>query len=182
MKPLTFKGFLKQYLLKISGQNTLSVFRLAEAAEHENPRLREPLVLYALFHDKAHVLRRAAVGSWLDREILAYSLGKVKELLEADSDVLPANYRKVYRSYCSVASKKQSDDHTKELLRKRTLQLQEENRISNYRLYRDLKLNSGNVNAYLKHGDTGKVSLDTARKLFERAKERNKQSSTSVSM
>jgi len=171
MKPLTFKGFLKQYVQELSGQSTLSVFRLAGEAEQKNPRLREPLTLYALFHDKVHVLRRGAKGTWLEHEVLSLEPEKVVELLERDSEALPANYQKMYHSYCSIAGKKQSDDHTKELLRKRTRQLQEEHRISNYRLYRDLGLNAGNVNAYLKHGDAGKVSLETARRLFEQVKE-----------
>jgi hypothetical protein len=180
MKPLTFKGFLKQYVQELSGQSTLNVFRLAEAAEQENPRLREPLTLYALFHNKTHVLRRGAKGNWLDHEVLLLKPEKVMELLEHDSEALPANYRKIYRSYCSVAGKKQSDDHTKELLRRRTRQLQTEHRISNYRLYRDLELNAGNINAYLKHGDAGKVSLETARRLFEQAKERSRHNNSSV--
>jgi hypothetical protein len=170
MKPLTFGGFLKQYVRELSGQDTLSICRLAAEAGHENPRLREPLELYAVFYGKADMLLRAAKGSWLNHNILHYSPEELSALLAGKTSQLPENYKKVYRSYLSVSSKKQSDDHTKALLQKRIRDLQKENHISNYRLYRELNLNPGNANAYLKHGDPGKVSLETARKLLEVAK------------
>ena len=170
MRPLSFGGFLKQYVRELSKQNTLSIFRLAKEADHENPRLREPLVLYALFHDKSDVLFRATEEKWLDIELLQHSPEKLLSMMGGDSLELPENYKKVYRSYCSVTSKKHTDSQTKELLRKRIMQCQEEKGVSNYRLYRDFNLNHGNVNAYLKHGDTGKVCLNTARKMLEQAK------------
>ena len=170
MKPLTFVGFLKQYVRELSGEDTLKIFRLAEDAEHANPRLREPLVFYALFSNKVDVLSRAVRGKWLEKGIIQRSPQDMLALLESDSDILPDNYRKVYRSYRSVASRMQTENYTKELMLNRIRQLQEENDISNYRLYSTLKLNPGNVNAFLKHGDTGKVSLDTARKIYECAK------------
>jgi len=170
MRPLTFGGFLKQYVQELSEQETLNIFRLAKEAERENPRLREPLTLYALFHSKTGVLVRAVQGSWLERSLLEYTPERMLELLEADDPILLENYKKVYRSYLSLATRMQSDDHTKALLQKRIRQLQEERGLSNYRLYRDLGLNPGNINAYLKHGDTSKVSLDTARKILALAK------------
>ena len=45
--------------------------------------------------------------------------------------------------------------------------LQKEKNISNYRIYKDLELNPGNINAYLKHGDPSKLSLATARKTLD---------------
>ena len=38
--------------------------------------------------------------------------------------------------------------------------------VSNYRIYKEMNLNPGNVNAFLKNEDTSKVSLDTARKIL----------------
>ena len=173
MKPLTFVGFLKQYVRELSGEGTLNIFHLAKDAEHANPRLREPLVLYALFNDKVNVLLRAVKGKWLEKSIVKRSPSDMLTLLELNSDTLPENYRKVYRSYRSVVSRKKTDDYTKELMLNRIRRLQEENNISNYRLYSSLNLNPGNVNAFLKHGDTGKVSLGTARKIFEFAKKKS---------
>ena len=43
-------------------------------------------------------------------------------------------------------------------------------KLTNYRLYTDLKLNPGNVNAWLKHNDSSKMSLDCARQIYKYAK------------
>lgn len=44
--------------------------------------------------------------------------------------------------------------------------LQKKKNCSNYRLYKDLKLNPGNVNSWLKHGDGSKVSYQTAQQII----------------
>ena len=49
-------------------------------------------------------------------------------------------------------------------MRQKVKRLQEKYGVTNYRIYTDLRLNPGNLNAWLKHGDSDKVSLDTARK------------------
>ena len=180
MRPLTFGGFLKQYVQELSAQDTLNISRLAKEAERENPRLREPLTLYALFHAKTDVLVRTVQGAWLERSLLEYSPERMIELLAADAPALPENYKKLYRSYRSLATRTQSDNHTKALLQKRIRQLQEKSGLSNYRLYRDMGLNPGNVNAFLKHGDTSKVSLETARRMLALAKEHSEHDEVSV--
>ena len=43
-------------------------------------------------------------------------------------------------------------------------------KLTKYRLYTDLKLNPGNVNAWLKHNDSSKMSLDCARQIYKYAK------------
>ena len=45
--------------------------------------------------------------------------------------------------------------------------LQQEKNVSTYRVYTDLGLNHGNVNAYLKYGDISNVSLEVAEKVLE---------------
>lgn len=85
------------------------------------------------------------------------------ELLQQGSEQLPVEYQKVWRSYCSQKNKGLADNHTKELMRQKVKRLQEKNGVTNYRIYTDLKLNPGNLNAWLKHGDSDKVSLETAR-------------------
>ena len=47
MRKLTFEGFLKQYVAEFSGVWTASVHKLADCLS-EDPRLKEPLFLYAL--------------------------------------------------------------------------------------------------------------------------------------
>ena len=167
MRSLTFNGFLKQYVRKLSTQDTLGIHKLAKEAEHENPRLREPLAIYALFNGKVDILFGALKDDWLDDNIFQYSN---ENFLSNERSNIPENYKKVYRSYLSVSAKKHADDHTKTLLHKRIREMQEEKQISNYKLYNTLNLNPGNANAFLKYCDTSKVSLETARKMFDIAK------------
>lgn len=167
MRELTFKGFLARYVRQLSEQNTNSLYKLAEEACSTNPRLRELLFLYALYTQKMDVLLRAAKTPSLNLEYrqmsAQYTADTMTELLQQGSEKLPVEYQKVWRSYCSQKNKGLADNHTKELMRQKVKRLQEKNGVSNYRIYTDLKLNPGNLNAWLKHGDSEKVSLETAR-------------------
>ena len=46
------------------------------------------------------------------------------------------------------------------------VEVQSEKGITNYRIYKALNLNPGNVNAFLKCGDVSKVGVNTARKIL----------------
>ena len=62
MRKLTFEGFLKQYVAELSGVQTASVHKLADCL-NENPRLKEPLFLYALAFNKVELLLRYTANS-----------------------------------------------------------------------------------------------------------------------
>lgn len=49
MRELTFRGFLAQYVKQLSAEKTNSLYKLAAEAGSSNPRLREPLLLYAVY-------------------------------------------------------------------------------------------------------------------------------------
>ena len=105
MRKLTFEGFLKQYVAELSGIQTASVHKLADCL-NENPRLKEPLFLYALAFDKVDLLLRYTANSIVAAEYEQfsnrYSLAQMLLLLEKQSPELPEGYLKVWRSYCSV--------------------------------------------------------------------------------
>lgn len=168
MRELTFKGFLTQYVKQLSKSNTNSLYKLAEEASSVNARLREPLLLFALYSDKQIVLLQATKDQGLLAEyqklVSQYSAQQMTKMLEDNASVLPNEYHKVWRSFQSQKNRGQSDDHTKELIRLKVKRLQQRCGVSNYRIYTDLNLNPGNVNAWLKHGVADKVSLDTARR------------------
>lgn len=170
MRELTFKGFLARYVKQLSKSNTNSLYKLAEEASSDNPRLKEPLLLFALYSGKQTVLLQATKDQNLFAEyqkmVSHYSTDQMTRLFEDLAPVLPNEYHKVWRSFQSQKNRGQSDDHTKELVRLKVKQLQEQCGASNYRIYTDLNLNPGNVNAWLKHGVTDKVSLYTARKIL----------------
>ena len=53
------------------------------------------------------------------------------------------------------------------MIRQRILSMQKEKGVSNYRIYKTLGLNPGNINDWLKNGAGEKVSLTTAREALE---------------
>ena len=173
MRKLTFEGFLKQYVADLSGIQTASIHKLADCLQ-DTPRLKEPLYLYALAYDKVDLLLRYTEdkGCLAEYERLSNccSLEQMLAFLENQSPELPEGYRKVWRSYCSVRDAALADNDTKELIHRRVLELQQKKHLTNYRIYADLKLNPGNVNAWLKHNDSSKMSLDCARQIYKYAK------------
>lgn len=108
---------------------------------------------------------------------MRYTADEMTQLLEQASPQVPAEYHKVWRSYMSRKNRGRADDYAKELMRQKVKRLQEKNGVTNYRIYTDLKLNPGNLNAWLKHGDSDKVSLDTARRTLRYVENRAVQQS-----
>ena len=167
MRELTFRGFLTQYVKRLSEQETNSLSKLAAEAGRGNPRLCEPLVLYAVYSGKQNMLlqvtKDSAMYESFNLVVSRYDADALTVLFETESPALPAEYHKVWRSYLSQKNRPQTDSYTKELMRQKVKRLQEKYGATNYRIYTDLKLNPGNLNAWLKHGDGDKVSLETAR-------------------
>ena len=91
----------------------------------------------------------------------------LNDLLDSNKSSLKNEYIKVWKSYISKRNKLQSTNHTKQLILNKVIEYKELKNISNYRIYTDLNLNHGNINAWLKHGECDKVSLDTARKVLK---------------
>ena len=168
MRELTFNGFLTKYVRALSAYDTNSVARLAQEAATTNARLREPLFLYAVWSGKQDVLQNHARKQGLDAyygALLACDRHEVESSLE--SGELPAEYQKVWNSYLRRRDRYRTDNDTKELMRQKVLKLQAEKKITSYRIYTDLNLNPGNLNAWLKHGNSEKVSLETARNVLQ---------------
>lgn len=168
MRELTFAGFLTRYVRELSYCGSNGLYKLAEEAWKSNVRLREPLFLYAVFTGKSETLRRAARKAGWEAycaELWECSEEQIREALK--SGTLPAEYRKVWRSYLVKKNRHSTENETKELMRQRILQLQEQKGLSNYRLYTDLKLNPGNLNSWLKNGRCDKVSMKTARAVLQ---------------
>jgi len=172
MRRLTFKGFLARYLRELSGQRSLRIPLLVALAEKENPRLREPLFLYAAITGRTDRLMAEVENEALRAEYeKVLPEGDIEELLKHESQRLPERYRKVFQSYKSIVGQTATENKTKLLMWQKTKKLQGEKQLSNYRVYTDLQLNPGNANRFLKHGDTSKVSLDVARRMLRYVEE-----------
>ena len=168
MRTLTFRGFLGQYVSALSLSGSKRLYTLAEEAASTNPRLKEALFLYALFSDNAPYLltvtKSLATAQEYNSLLGRYDKTSMETALLNNEPSLSVEYRKVYKSYLAVRDKNKGEQHTKSLMRAKIMRLQSEKGVSNYRIYKDLGINHGNMNAYLKNGDCSKVSLDTARK------------------
>ena len=169
MRKLTFKGFLTQYVKKLSFSNTLSINRLADEALSGNYRLRAPLVLYAVKAEKTELLlgflEKHEDTLEMQRMLSVFSETAPEELFACSS--VPNEYLKVWNSFLVAQKAPARDQELKAAMRKKVLSLQAEKNCSNYRLYTDLKLNPGNINSWLKSGDCNKVSFRTAERVMD---------------
>ena len=168
MRELTFKGFLRQYVKKLSGTDSLDMERLAAEALGGNHRLRAPLVLLAAVSGKrarlSEALGTGPAASEMRRQLRLFSGGDVERVLRSGD--VPDAYRKVWDSYLAAHDAPSRDEALKGAMREKVLQLQEEKGCTNYRVYTDLKLNPGNINSWLKQGDNRKVSYRTAERVL----------------
>lgn len=172
MRELTFPGFLKSYVRELSLTHSTGIRVLTKEAAERNPRLREPLYLYALFTGQIKLLQKSVCRTALAAayEGLPDDPTEMEKQLHTEPSRLPEAYGKVWHSYLVYKERGKRDEETKDLMRRQIVRLQAERGVSNYRLYTSLGLNPGNLNAWLKHGDGKKVSLQTARAVLEQAR------------
>ena len=168
MRALTFKGFLTQYVKELSQTNSLNLKTLAREAEEGNYRLTAPLVLYALVTQKEASLYRAlgssATADEIRRDMQAFFGTNVEQRLL--SGKVPRDYTKVWEAFLVAKNAPERDQELKDAIRKKVLQLMQACNCTNYRIYTDLKLNPGNVNSWLKNGDSSKVSCRNAERIL----------------
>lgn len=166
MRELTFKGYLLSQLKDLSQLDSTSLYAFSRLSE-SNLRLQNTLCLYLqLYTDielKVKILKKfdylqtpcETLSSLSDKNLENYLL----------SDNL-SEYRTVYDNYLYMRDRKHKEDSIKVLMHNRIVEKQNQKGITNYRVYKALNLNPGNINAYLKYCDTSKVSLDTVRNVL----------------
>ena len=168
MRQLTFHGFTKKYVRSLSMSDTTAIYPLVREAIAQNPRLREPLFLYAVSNGNLNTLLAASQGTPLFDQYFSlserFTYEQLLTALQSESPSLLYEYHKVWRSYQSISLRQERDNRVKGLMRDKVVALQAEKKVSSYRLAADLGVNVANMNAWLKHGTPQKVSLDVARK------------------
>lgn len=161
MRELTFKGYLEQQLCELSDCQSKSLYKFARLAEN-NARLKDVLCLYlSIYVEEKLKDQLTKKYSYLSKNCERL-YGKVPEQFD---DTL-SEYKTIYDSYLNKKNSKKNDDMLKELMQKRIVELKDEKGISNYRIYKELNLNPGNVNAFLKNADVSKVGLNTVRRML----------------
>ena len=169
MRELTFKGFLSSYIKQLSKNDTVDLQILAREAITDNPRLKAPLLLYAIENEKIHTLRETISKEERAAEIIhmLVTLSEQNIRNELEEGKLPEEYQKVWNSYMVRKNAPKREEEVKEKMRKKIVALQQQKHCTNYRIYTDLKLNPGNINSWLKNGNSAKVSFKTAEKILD---------------
>ena len=171
MRQLTFPGFMDKYVRQLSETGTGAIYALSREAVNGNPRLKEPLYLYALSTGRDTTLMKAVKGTSLYDEYeqmhRRYGYADLLTAFRMTPPVVPEGYQKVWRSFVSEAGMHERDSRIKELMRNRILSLQKKKNISVYNICKNLGLNNSNINAWLKNGIGAKVSIETARRIME---------------
>jgi len=181
MRELTLKGFLKKYLMYLGDTNTLSLEVLTHKVLPDKPRIAEPMYIYAaILNRTGDVIKYMtdtipnqnvplgpnAVEYYLEEYLyLNKTFPTPEEFIEGleNSDKrIPTRYRKVHDSYLVKKNRVLNDREYIARAHKQTVKLKEQAQITNYRICKDLNLNHGNIGAFLKNGDTTKVSRETA--------------------
>lgn len=159
MRKQTFLGFLKYYLKDLTNSSVLSIHKLVNQSK-TNYRLIDPLIIYCAFTSKQEILNKYTNDEY--SKVLE-SLNENNFLSEKYKDY---SFSKIYNSYKNKQNVPENDNALKEKIRKKTISLMKENKITNYRVYTDLKLNHGNVNDYLTNGNCKKVSLGLSKRIY----------------
>lgn len=171
MRRLTFTGYLESYVRSLGGKNTLALPELAALTESE-PRLAEPLLLWAA--KTGHTARLSKLlgdRDDLQRELVTLAeleeSGSLDSALAAEDFRLRPEYSKAWRSYVVRRDAPARDAQLKLETRKRVLALESSKDVSRYRMAKDLRLNPGNLHAFLAQGNPTKLSLDRVVDLVE---------------
>ncbi len=166
MRELTFKGYLLSQLKELSDFNSTSLYAFSQLARN-NTRLKDALTLYLVMYTEEN-LRSKLIKKFDYLNISCEKLNglnnnNVETYLQTDC---LSEYRTVYNNFLYQQNRKEQDDKLKMMMYRRISEVKQAKCVTNYRIYKELNLNPGNVNAFLKNEDTSKVSLDTARKIL----------------
>jgi len=171
MSRLTFLGWLKLELERMSGLKTIGIHKLAVLAQEDNSRIAEPLLLFAIETNSTSRLMSYIDESQIKQEYLDViglcSDKSILQLSKAAEEALPWSYRKLLSNWRAADNRAQHIEDSKRMRLERSLQLMKEKNVSNAQVYQALNLNRGNTNAYFKHKDTSKLSLDNSTRIMK---------------
>ena len=169
-----FKGYLEARLREITGLKTGSLRRLVAYALDGHLEISPELLLLALERGQYVYFMSLCWATPLEDRYRAitpvlYGVNSIEEFL-ASPDT-PHQIKRVHQAYLESQLDPNADDVSIERLRARTVRAIERSGITRYSVCKELKLNAGNVYAYL-NGDVSKVSLETAQRICDYVYER----------
>ena len=159
MRQQLFINYLKEYLQDVSGFQTANIHKLADASK-KNLRIRDCLILYCALSNTQKILNQFTNNKYED---VLKRLNEYNFLSDEFSDF---EFKKIYTSYQHKINVTEYSDITKEKAHDNIVRMMNEKGISNYRVYKDLNLNPGNINDYLTNKNVKKVSLQTVKQIY----------------
>lgn len=165
MRQLSLGGFLDRYIRELSGFERIDIAEMARCADSINPRLKEPLVVYTSIKRPAETVRKLFTNTSLLEEYEKFFAAP--DYSEEFFNGLPDNYQKLYHSYLSVSSEKDTEKQLKSLYRDKILNLKTICNITNYRICKNFGINHGNLHAFLYQGKTENISLPKIRAIYD---------------
>lgn len=166
MRELSFGGFLDRYIRELSGFERIDIAEMARAADTTMPRLKEPLVVYASIKRQKVTVQKLFSDTSLLQDYETF-FSRPFDISDEFFCTLPDNYAKIYRSYLSVKSQKNTEKQLKALYSKKILQLKDSQNITDYRICKTFGINSGNFHAFLYQGKSENLSLEKVRKIYD---------------
>lgn len=167
MRKLSLKSYLEKQMVTLSGLNSKSLYRFSAMSE-KNARLKDTVVLYLMLFVKEdlkrHLLNKYPYLSSGCEKLTGITQENAESFLADDT---LSEYRTIYENYLNTIGTQDNENRIKRMMHDRIVQLQREKDISNYAIYKTLKLNPGNTNAFLKNGEVSKLSLDIVRRILE---------------
>ncbi len=166
---MQFKGYLKKEIERLTGRKSFSIKNLISEYLNGNEELQAPLILYVAVYEKEtalfHVIKELEAGEDLVKDLKLFLYVDVEAKL-ASGDA-PEEYLNVWNQYLYDRDAKAREYEKRNEVRLRILELLQKKNISVRKACKDENLNAGNVNAWLKNADHGKVSMETAEKLLK---------------
>ena len=160
MRQQLFINYLQDYLRSVSGLQTANIHKLAQASK-KNLRICDCLILYCALSNRAKILNKFTDDKY--KEVM----NRINKDNFLNDEFADYEFRKIYTSYQHKIKVVEYDDITKTKIHDNIVDIMGEKGISNYRVYKDLKLNPGNINDFLINKNIKKVSVDTVLKIFD---------------
>ena len=166
MREWTLKGYLLSQMQMLAEYDGESLYKFAAMATSD-ARLKDVLCMYLVLYVegplKTKLLKKYTALATACHTLEGLSVENAVTFLDGTDFI---GYRTVYDNFLYMRDRQTKEDNLKRMMHQKIVERQREKRLSNYRIYTHLKLNPGNINAFLKSGDVSKVSLQTTRRIL----------------
>lgn len=163
MRRLTLKGYVASYVRELSTMNTCSICKVAKEID-QNHRVIEPLVLHAILSGIPNCFEKKYPDLYIEYSTIISMADTEEKLLITE---LPDRYAKVIKSYRYECAKQDNADRVKLLMHSKILEEKEKKDISNYRIAKDLNINNGNVNSFIKNRSVHSLTYMDVKRIME---------------